>query len=152
MEVLTFSVFHWKYFLWEKFKYAEFIGNVNCFCFQSEIFSLSKFGPKNQNCQFKLEFVTKTNFNMWNSMKMFTFSIFKWKYPFLANLVQKIKNCQFKLEFCTWTSLNNLIQKLKSVHFFSSRTEIHFFDKLGPKNQNRQSILKFGTYNTSHKF
>ena len=51
----------------------------------------SKFGPKNQNCQFKPKFGTKTNSNMRNSMVMSTFSIFDRKYPFWANLVQKFK-------------------------------------------------------------
>ena len=36
---------------------------------------LSKFGPKNQKCHFKLKFGTKTNLNMQNSMVAFTFSI-----------------------------------------------------------------------------
>ena len=33
-----------------------------------------KFGPENQNCQFKLKFGTKTNLNMQNSVVLFTFS------------------------------------------------------------------------------
>ena len=56
-----------------------------------EIPFLGKFGPKNQNCQFKLKFGTKTNLNMQNLVVLFTFSVFDWKYPFWANLVQKIK-------------------------------------------------------------
>ena len=48
-------------------------------------------GPKYQNCQFKLKFGTYANSNMQNSTVMFTFSVFDWKYPFWANLVQKIK-------------------------------------------------------------
>ena len=50
-----------------------------------------KFGPKNQNCQFKLNIGTKTNSNMQNSIALFTFSVLDWKHPFRANLVQKIK-------------------------------------------------------------
>ena len=46
---------------------------------------------KNQNYQFKLKFGTSTNSNMQNSMVMFTFSVFDWKYSLLANLVQKVK-------------------------------------------------------------
>ena len=34
---------------------------------------LDNFGPKNQNCQFKLKFVTKTNSNMENSIHFFCF-------------------------------------------------------------------------------
>ena len=49
------------------------------------------FGPKYQNCQFKLKFANKSNSNMQNSMVMFTFSVFDWKYPFWVNSVQKIK-------------------------------------------------------------
>ena len=45
---------------------------------------------KNQNCQFKLKFGTKTNLNMRNSM-MFTLSVFDHKYLTWANLVQKFK-------------------------------------------------------------
>ena len=46
---------------------------------------------KNQFCQFKLKYGTYTKSNMRNSMEMFTFSVFDWKYPFWATLVQKIK-------------------------------------------------------------
>ena len=56
-----------------------------------EIPFLGKFGPKNQNCHFKLKFGTYTNSNMHNSMVMFILSVFDWKYPFWANLVQKVK-------------------------------------------------------------
>ena len=56
-----------------------------------EISFLGKFGPKNQNYQFKLKFGTDTNSNMQNSMVMFTFSVFDQKYPFWGNLVQKVK-------------------------------------------------------------
>ena len=61
------------------------------FCFRVEIPFLGKFGPKNQNYQFKLKFGTYTNSNMQNSMVMFILSVFDWKYPFWANLVQKVK-------------------------------------------------------------
>ena len=44
-----------------------------------------------ENYQFKLKFGKCTSLNIRNSMVMFTFSIFVWKYPFWANLVQKIK-------------------------------------------------------------
>ena len=49
-----------------------------------------KFGPKNQNCQFKVKFGTLTNLNMQNSMVVFTFSALDWKHTFWGNLVQKI--------------------------------------------------------------
>ena len=41
---------------------------------------LGKSGQKNQNCQFKLKFGTKTNLNTQNSMMMFTFSVSDHKY------------------------------------------------------------------------
>ena len=34
---------------------------------------MEKFGPKNQNCQFKLNIDTSTNSNMENSTAVFTF-------------------------------------------------------------------------------
>ena len=67
MVVFTFAVLHWKYPFW------------------------GKFGPKNQNCQFKLKFGTKTNLNMQNSMVVFTFAVLHQRYPFRANLFQIIK-------------------------------------------------------------
>ena len=97
---------------------------------------LGKFGQKTQNCQFKLKFGTQTNSNMQNSMVMFTFSLFDWKYLFWVNLVQKNQNCQFELKFGTQTNFNmqnsmvvftfsvldqknpflaNLVQKIKIV-------------------------------------
>ena len=56
--------------------------------FQPEIRILGEFGPKSQNCQFKLKF---GNFSMRNSIVMFTFSVFNRKYPFWVNLVQKVQ-------------------------------------------------------------
>ena len=41
-----------------------------------------KFGPKNEICQFKLKFGTKTNLNMHNSMLVFTFAVLDRKYLF----------------------------------------------------------------------
>ena len=43
--------------------------------------------------------------NMQNSMVMFTFSVFDWKYPFRANLVQKINVVSL-----TWNFILRLIQ------------------------------------------
>ena len=79
--------------IWHRaeFVYAEFNDAVNFFCFSVEILFLGKFGPKNQNYQFKQKFGTYTNSNMHNSVVIFTFSVFDWKYPFWANLVQKVK-------------------------------------------------------------
>ena len=42
----------------------------------SEIPFLGKFGPKNENCQFRLEFGTYSNANIKDSMVMLTLSVF----------------------------------------------------------------------------
>ena len=60
-------------------------------CFPREIPFLGKFGPKNQNCQFKLKYNTQTNSDIQNSVVPFSFSIFDWKYLFWTKLVQKVK-------------------------------------------------------------
>ena len=39
------------------FEYAEFNGDVHLFCLRPQIIFLGKFGPKNQNCQFKQEYL-----------------------------------------------------------------------------------------------
>ena len=87
--------------IWHRaeFLYAEFNDAVNFFCFSVEILFLGKFGPKNQNYQFKLKFGTYTNSNMHNSVVIFTFSVFDWKYPFWANLVQKVKTVSLSWNF-----------------------------------------------------
>ena len=55
---------------------------------------LEKFGPKCQNCQFKVKFDTEVNSNMQNPMMVFSFSArnaffgkFGIKWPYWANLV-----------------------------------------------------------------
>ena len=52
-------------------KYTEFDGGVYFSYFRPEILYLGKFGPWNQNCQFKLKFGTQHNSNMQNSMVVF---------------------------------------------------------------------------------
>ena len=61
------------------------------FCFRPEILFLGKFGPKNQNDQFKVKLDTWTNSNMQNSMGMFTFLFSAKKYSFWTHLVQNVK-------------------------------------------------------------
>ena len=73
--------------------------NVYFFCFLLEILygqvwskksklfkrkysSLGKFGSNNQACLFKLKFGAKTNLITQNSMVMFTFTVFDWRYHF----------------------------------------------------------------------
>ena len=75
------------------------------FVFWPEISILREFGAKNQNYQFRLEFSTRTNSNMQDSMVMFTFSIFHWKCPFWDNLVEKLKIVSLK-----WILIASLIQ------------------------------------------
>ena len=60
----------------DQFEYAEFNGSIHFFCLRPEKPFLRKCGPKNQNCNFKLKFGTTTNFNMQNTMTMFTFFCF----------------------------------------------------------------------------
>ena len=104
------SVFDWKYPFWvnlvQKLKTISFSWNfvprliqickIPCwlFLFSTENTFLGKSGQKNQNCQFKLKFGTKTNLNMQNSMMMSTFSVFEHKYLCWVNLVQKFKIAQ----------------------------------------------------------
>ena len=73
------------------FEYAEFNDAVHAFCFWVERPFFGKFGPKSQNYQLKLKFVTETNFNMQNSMMRFSFVVFEWKYPFRQIWFKKSK-------------------------------------------------------------
>ena len=64
---------------------------LHLICFRVEIPFLDKFGPKNQNCGFRLKFGIQTNPNMQNSIGMFTFLGFGPKYLFWVYLVQKFE-------------------------------------------------------------
>ena len=88
------------------------------FLFYSRIPFLSKFGLKNQNCLFKLKFGTKTNSNRQNSMMMFSFSDFDWKYPFMANIVQKNHNCHVSWNFVSWLIRVCKIKSWSSLFLF----------------------------------
>ena len=71
---------------------------------------------------------------MQNLMMMFTFSVFDQKNPFCANLVPRlIRIC--RIHCCC------------SLFYF--RPETTFFGKFGPKIENYQFKLKFGTYTTN---
>ena len=74
-----------------QFEYVEFKCYVHFFQFRLQISFLSKFSPKNQNCQIILKFGTWTNSTLQNSMAMFNFSAFYWDCPFWSDLVQLIK-------------------------------------------------------------
>ena len=115
MMLFTLFVFEWKDRLWvnlvkksklsveaeiwylRQFQDAEFSDAVHFFCFLVEISFLGKFGPKSQNYQLKVKFVTQTNSNMLNSMMLFTFFLFDWKRPSWANLVQIVNIYSFFL-------------------------------------------------------
>ena len=52
--------------------------------FSGEIWS------ENENCQFELKIGTQTTSNMKNSIVMFIFHVFDWKYHFFGNLFPNI--------------------------------------------------------------
>ena len=82
----------------DQFEYAEFSGGVDFFRFRLEILFLNKFGPKNQNCQFKVKFDIQPNSNMQNSVVVFTFFVFDRKYPVWANLVQNVRIVSLRID------------------------------------------------------
>ena len=55
------------------FAYVIFNTGVNLFHLKPEMSSFSKFGTKDQNCQFKLKFGSWINSNVQKSMAVFTF-------------------------------------------------------------------------------
>ena len=61
--------------------HAEFNCGVYFFSFRVETPFLGKFGPKNQNCHFKLKFCTWTKSNMQNSIVVLTFPVLYRKHP-----------------------------------------------------------------------
>ena len=71
------------------------------------------------------------------------FSIFDRKCPFRITLIKKVKIVSLTL---------NLVPRLTNgdIHFFRFWLEIPALGKLGPKNQNCQFKLKFGTYTNSN--
>ena len=101
------------------------------FLFWPEIPFSMKFGPKNQNCQFKLKISSFTNSSMQNSIVIFNFLIFNQKCSFWANLVPKIKIFSLKV---------NLVPKLIIIRriqwwclLFHFWPEIPFSGKFGQK-------------------
>ena len=76
--------------------------SLDClFCFKLEIpFFLVNLVEKSKIISFKLKFCTQTNSNMHNSMVMFPFSVFAWKY-LQGKFGSTNRNCQFELKFCT---------------------------------------------------
>ena len=91
------------------FEYAELNDTVHFFSFGVEIPFLGKFGPRNENCHFKLKFGTYTNLNIQNSMVMFIFFLFVcfWlEIPFLGKFCPKSQYYQLKLKLGTYTNSN----------------------------------------------
>ena len=60
--------------------------------YNAKIPSLGKFGPKNQNCQFKLKFGILTNSSKKDSLVTFMFSIVYRKDSFWAQIYSKKLN------------------------------------------------------------
>ena len=117
---------------------------VHLICFRLEIPFLGKFGPKNQNCQFRLKFGTEF---MQNSIRMFTVLGFGPKYLFWAYLMQKFKFvCSGKFA----TQIKSNIQNSMGVFFILLKLETPFLGKFGPKNENCQFQLKFDTQSNSN--
>ena len=106
-----------------------------------EIPFLGKFGPKYRNCHFQVKFGAYTNSNIQNSMVLFFYSVFDWKYPFWANLVEKVKIISW-----SWNLVVRLIRICRIQWCNGFWVEIPYLGKFGPKNQNCHFKLKFGTY------
>ena len=101
------------------------------------------FGPKNQNCQFKLKFGTLTYLNIQYLMMIFIFSVLHQKTLF-GQIGLSIHNCFFQKKFGTCTNLN-MQNSMVMFTFFYFRPEIHFLGKFHPKNQNCLFQLNLGT-------
>ena len=105
MVTFTFSVFDRANAFWanlvQKIKLVSSMWNsrvkliqicrIQCWCSLFLFLSGNTHFGQNQNYQSELKIGTYTNSSMLNSMIIFTFSVFDRKYPFWANLVQKVK-------------------------------------------------------------
>ena len=85
---------------------------------------------------------------MQNSMMLLTLFIFEWKYPFWANLVQKIKIISLSWHLIPILIQTCRIQWWSSLFMFLIRNI--FFGQIWPKSPNYQFKLKFGNYNNSN--
>ena len=135
--LFTFFIFEWKCTFWanlvQKIKIVTLCWNLvptliricrthwcySLFRFWVEISFLGKVGPKSQNSHFKLKFGTYTNSNMQNSMVMFIFFVFDRKYPYWANLVQKVKILTLSWNFVRTLVRTCRIQWWCSLFLFS---------------------------------
>ena len=102
-----------------------------------------KIASKKQNFLFKVMFHTKNNSNVLNTTVIISFSVLDRKYPFWANLFQKIKivcldwNLVPSLIWMCWIQWCN--------HFFCYRQEVPFLGKFYLKSQTCLFQLKFVT-------
>ena len=83
--VITFSV------LDKKHPFREISGGVYFFCFRPKTPFQRNLVQIIKICHFKSKFRNQNNLNMQNTMVMLTFYVLGWKYPFWANVDQKIK-------------------------------------------------------------
>ena len=88
-----------------------------------------------------------TNLNMQNSMVMFSFFVIDQKYPFWANLVQKVKIVSLSWNFVPTLIWTCTIQWWCSFFVFDRKCP--FWANL-VQNKNCQFKLKFGTYTNSN--
>ena len=131
MMMFTFSFFDHKYLSWTKIKNCAKLNLIQrlirickiqqqClfYLFQTEnrYPFLGKFGPKNCNCQFKLKIGTQTNFNIKNSIMMFTFFCFRPEVQFFWKFIPKKNNNLLKLKFRIQINLN--MQNSMVIFFF----------------------------------
>ena len=67
---------------------CEKFWNAGVIYIKHHFLHFGSFGPKNQNCFYKLKFGASTNPGRWNTMVMFTFSDLDEKCSFWANSVK----------------------------------------------------------------
>ena len=97
--------------------------------FRWETRFFGKLCSKKENCQFKLEFGVSTNWNMQNSMVVFTFWFLDKKHPFWAILVRKIKTAILSWKLVQKTNFN-MENSNGVVQIFSFRRETPFLTNL----------------------
>ena len=107
----------------------EFNRDAHLFPFSTGNTIFVQIGPKNQNCQFKLNF-WYPNSKMQKSMVAFALSVFAWKKPSWANLVQK-----FKIVSLSWNLTSRLFQTCKIQWWCSLFLLQTFFASLVQKMQ-----------------
>ena len=127
--VSQFTVWYFNRFKIDLFNFHSFTANI------STKWNAQGGTPINPSqIRVKLKFGSKTNSNMQISMVMLTFSVFDWKHPVWANLVQKMK-----IVSLGWNLVSRLIRICITqwwCSLFCFRPETPFLGKFGPKKQN----------------